>query len=366
MVPKPNGSWRPCGDYRRLNAAITPDKYPLPNLQDLSNFLHGSTIFSKIDLEKGYHQIPMQKSDIPKTAIITPFGLFEFLYMPFGLSNAAQTFQRLMDSLFHDFPFVFIYLDDMLIFSRSCSEHLCHLDTVLAVLAENGLHINPAKCQFAQPEVDFLGHHVTASGLSPIASHTQPILDFPTPSDVKMLQKNLGMLNFYRRFLPGIARVLKPLTDATSGKGNLLWTSEMQTAFDHAKILLASATPLHHSHPHATLSLATDASDTHVGAVLQQKTGGCWQPLAFFSHKLSPTEGRYSTFDRELLAAFQAVKHFRFFLEGRPFTLFTDHKPIVAAISKNKTPFSSHQQCHLSFLSEFTTNFLCISLAKRT
>ncbi len=118
------------------------------------------------------------------------------------------------------------------------------------------------------------------------------------------------MLNFYRRFLPGIARVLKPLTDATSGKGKLLWTSEMQTAFDHAKALLASATPLHHPHPQAILSLATDASDTHVGAVLQQKTDGCWQPLAFFSHKLSPTEGRYSTFDRELLAAFQAVKHF--------------------------------------------------------
>ena len=101
---------RPIGTEHRLNAATTPDKYPLPNLQDLNNFLHGSTIFSKIDLEKGYHQVPMQKSDIPKTAIITPFGLFEFLYMPFGLSNAAQTFQRLMDSLFRDFPFVFIYL----------------------------------------------------------------------------------------------------------------------------------------------------------------------------------------------------------------------------------------------------------------
>ncbi len=157
MVPKSNGSWRPCGDYRRLNSTTTPDKYPLPNLQDLSNFLHGSTIFSKINLEKGYHQIPMQKSDIPKTAIITLFGLFEFFYMPFGLSNAAQTFQRLMDSLFRDFPFIFIYLDDMLIFSLSHSEHLIHLDTVLAVLAENGLHINLAKCQFAHSEVDFLG-----------------------------------------------------------------------------------------------------------------------------------------------------------------------------------------------------------------
>jgi hypothetical protein len=134
MVPKPNGSWRPCGDYCRLNAATTPGKYPLPNLQDLSNFLHGLTIFSKIDLEKGYHQVPMQTADIPKTTIITPFGLFEFLHMPFGLSNAAQTFQRLMDSLFRDFPFVFIYLDDMLIFSRSRSEHLCHLTLSLPFL----------------------------------------------------------------------------------------------------------------------------------------------------------------------------------------------------------------------------------------
>jgi hypothetical protein len=144
MVPKPNGSWRPCGDYRRLSAATTPDKYPLPNFQDLSNFLHGSTIFSKIDLEKGYHQIPMQKSDIPKTAIITPFGLFEFLYMPFGLSNAAQTFQRLMDSLFRDFPFIFIYLDDMLIFislswhshPSLCLHHPSHCDTHLSALAQ--------------------------------------------------------------------------------------------------------------------------------------------------------------------------------------------------------------------------------------
>jgi hypothetical protein len=128
----------------------------------------------------------------------------------------------------------------------------------------------PVKCQFAQSEVDFLGHHVTASGLSPIDSHTQPILEFPTPSDVTMLQNFLGMLNFYRQFLPGIARVLKPLTDATSGEGRLLWTSEMQIAFNHANALLAFATPLHHPHPHATLSLATDASDTHVDAVLQQ------------------------------------------------------------------------------------------------
>ncbi len=166
------------------------------------------------------------------------------------------------------------------------------------------------------------------------------------------------MLNFYRRFLPGIACILKPLTDACKGSGPILWTEQMQAAFQTAKYSLASAVPLQHPKPSATLSLATEASDTHVGAVLQQRACGSWQPLAFFSHKLSPTKTRYSNFDRELLAVFLSVRHFRFFLKGCPFTLFTDHKPLVAAISKTGTPFSSRQQRHLSFLSEFSATFL--------
>jgi hypothetical protein len=357
MVPKPNGTWRPCGDYRRLNAVTVPDKYPLPNLQDLSAHLHGSTIFSKLDLEKGYYQVPMHKDDIPKTAIITPFGLFQFNFMPFGLKNAAQTFQRLMDTLFRSFPFLFIYLDDLLIFSPN-QQHLIHLRQVFEVLASNGLRINPAKCTFAVPEVDCLGHRVTTSGLRPLASKVQPILSFPSPTNLPSLHRFLGMLNFYRRFLPGIAHVLRPLTDACSNQQPFQWTSPMDSSFQTAKSLLASAVPLHHPNPSAILSLATDASDSHVGAVLQQRARGSWQPLAFFSHKLSPTESRYSTFDRELLAAYLAVRHFRFFLEGRFFTLFTDHKPLVTAISKAGTPFSSRQQRHLSFLSKFTTNFV--------
>jgi len=149
MVPKADGSWRPCGDYRRLNLATTHDKYPLPSVQDLSSRLHGCKFFSCIDLVKGYHQVPMDPADIAKTAIITPFGLFEYLFMPFGLTKAAQTFQRLMDRLFGHLPFVFTYLDDHLIVSRTLEEHMEHLRMFCTILQENGLTINPAKCTFA-------------------------------------------------------------------------------------------------------------------------------------------------------------------------------------------------------------------------
>ena len=185
----------------------------------------------------------MDEADIPKTAIITPFGLFEFLFMPFGLANAAQTFQRLMDSLFRSFPFVFVYLDDLLIFSKSRSEHLVHLEQILSILAENGLHINPDKCLFAQEEVTFLGHQVTPHGLVPLPSHVEPILAFPPPADVKSLQRFLGMVNFYRRFLPGIAHVLAPLTSATKGKRPPHLDSRNDPFLSKCKILFGHCSP---------------------------------------------------------------------------------------------------------------------------
>ncbi len=215
-VRKKDGSWRPCGDYRRLNLAKTHD--PLTSILDLSNKLHGCKFFSCIDLVKGYHQIPMAAQDIPKTAIITPFGLFEYLFMPFGLRNVAQTFQRFMDSILKHLPFVFCYLNDIIIASTSLEEHIEHLRQIFTILSENGLQINPAKCVFAAAAVEFLGHRVDQNGVRPLQRHVQAISDFPPPpQDVKQLQQFLGMVNFYRRFLPGIARTLQPLTDALKG-----------------------------------------------------------------------------------------------------------------------------------------------------
>jgi hypothetical protein len=299
MVPKKDGSWRPCSDYRRLNLVKTPDKYPLPNMQDLSNGLHGCTIFSKIDLIKGYHQIPVATEDIPKSAIITPFGLFEYLFTPFGLSNAAQTFQRMMDRTTDGLEGVFAYMDDSRVGSADRQTHLHHLEAFFIALAASGLAINLEKCVFATPSLEILGHTI---------SETQ---------DIKQLQHFLGMVNFYRRFLPKYEQVLKPLNDLLKGGAKTLeWTVSAQEAFQNAKRLLAAAVPLQHPAPNAELSLATDASDTHIGGVMQQKSGDHWRQLGLFSRKLTDKESRYSTFDRELFAAHAAIKHFHHFCEG--------------------------------------------------
>jgi Reverse transcriptase (RNA-dependent DNA polymerase)/RNase H-like domain found in reverse transcriptase len=343
MVPKPNGKWRPCGDYRRLNVQTVPDSYPLPNIQDFSNRLHGAVIFSKIDLVKGYHQVPVAQDSVPKTAITTPFGMFEYLYMPFGLRNAAQTFQRLMDQCFQDLSFLFTYLDDHLIFSKSVPEHMQHLRLLFQRLEQYGFVINPDKCEFLQTEIVFLGHRVTAAGLEPVAEHVAAVQRFPRPVDLKQLQRFLGLLNYYRRFMPGLAGVLCPLTNATASKpkGLLVWTPAMITAFEAAEHALTAAVPLHFPDPEAELSMAVDASDSHVGAVLQQRRGGAWQPLSFFSMKLSAAEQRYSAFDRELLAAYLAIRNYRFMVEGRQFTLFTDHMPLVAALHRVSQPWTA-------------------------
>jgi hypothetical protein len=180
MVRKKDGSWRPCGDYRRINLAMTHDCYPLPSILDLSIKLHGCKFFSCTNLVNGYHQILMSAQDIAKTAIIAPFGLFEYLFMPFVLRNTAQTFQRFMDSLLKHLPFVFCYLDDIIIASHSLEEHIEHLRQIFTILQENGLQINPAKCVFAAAAVEFLGHRVDQDGVRPLQRHVQAISDFPS------------------------------------------------------------------------------------------------------------------------------------------------------------------------------------------
>ncbi len=290
-------------------------------------------------------------------AIITPFGVFEFTRMPFGLRNAGMTFQLLMDFVLGSLPFALVYLDDILVASPDPSSHRRHLEAVFAMLQSNGLVVNPDKCLFGCTEVEFLGHRLTAGGISPLPSRVQAIADFPPPATVKQLQAFLGLFNFYRHFIPAAARIVSPLTRALRGgpKGStpLVWSAAMRDSFAAARQALSSSAVLVHPAKGAEISLVTGESATHVGVTIQQRRPGqAWRPLGFFSAQLNKAQTNYSAFDRELLAVMAAIHHFRFMLEGRGFVVFTDHKPLVGALHRQSDPVSACQQCHLSFIAE--------------
>lgn len=359
LVPKNANEWRPCGDYRALNSRTCPDKYGVRHIQDFAQELQGKLVFSTIDLVRAFNQIPVATEDIPKTAITTPFGLFEFPYMTFGLRNAAQTFQRFIDEVTRGFDFCYAYIDDILVASVSEREHLHHLEILFQRLRDYGIVVNPSKCVFGQPRVKFLGYLVSSAGTSPLPEKVEAIQNYPKPVTAKQLRRFLGMINFYRRFMPKAAATQAPLNellkDRVRGKDILRWTSEATDAFEASKEGVAQAASLAHPKMDEPLAVFCDASDFAVGAALQQYLDGGWQPLSFFSKKLSPAERNYSAYDRELLAIYLAIKHFRHMIEARNFTIFTDHKPLTFAFRHKTSQVSPRQFRYLDFISQFTT-----------
>ena len=356
MVPKKDGSVRPCGDYRRLNERTAGNAYPIPHVQDFAAGLARCRIFSKIDLVKGYHQVPVHPGDVPKTAIATTFGLFEFLRMPFGLKNAAQMFQRLMDNITDQLTGIFAYIDNVLVASPSAAQHDRDLRKLFEALRRFGLVLNTDKCVFGAHEIDFLGHHVSAKGICPLPDKVEAVRRFERPRSIKALQRFLSLVNFYRRFIPNAAATMRPLTNALKGAPRQLkWTNDMTSAFEATKQRLTTAALLVHPVPDTELRINTDASTKAIAGAIHQIVHSHPQPLGFFSRRTTSAESRYSANDLELLAIYSTIVKFRHVLEGRRFRIYTDQKPLTSAFFKARDPVSNRQRHQLAFISEFAT-----------
>lgn len=373
IVPKKDGNIRPCGDYRMLNAITKPDRYPVPRLQNFTYVLAGKKIYSRLDVNRAFNCIPVLEADIEKTAVITPFGLWEFNKMPFGLRNSAQTFQRFMDnSVLQGLEYIFAYIDDVIVASDDIISHKRHLEEVFRRFDEFGITINIAKCCFGQAKLDFLGFEVSTDGIKPLDHKVQAIVNFPRPTTVEELRRYLGMLNFYRSHIPHAAEQQAEMNkylhnSKRKDKTKIEWTEKAEEEFKQTKVSLQNAILLSHPSTDSPLTLMTDASDTSVGASIQQKEGNVWKPLGFFSKRLSETQKKYSTYDRELLAIYLAIVHFRYLIEGREIVVLTDHKPLTYAFSKigsdKETPRRARQ---IMFISEFTTQIKYVAGKENT
>ena len=269
LVPKKTGGWRVCGDYRRLNASTLPDRYPLRVIGDLLDMTSGMSCFTGLDFTKAYYQVPVANPDIQKTAVTTPVGLFEYTRMPFGLRNAGCTFQRLLDRLFGHLDGVLIYLDDVLIVSKSWDEHWQLVRQVLKICVTNNLVLNISKCQFGVNEITFLGHRVSVSGVVPMLKRFENLEISSIPELRKSLQRLLGILNFYHRFVPDFSNIASPLFDLLKKNVRFNWTEEHASVLAALKDGIDTIMPLRYPPSGSVLALTTDASGTGCGAVLE-------------------------------------------------------------------------------------------------
>ena len=333
LVKKKDGSLRLCVDYRRLNGVSEMDAYPMPRIDDLIDRLGKSCFISTMDLTRGYWQVPVEKESRPKTAFATPFGFYQFNVMPFGLQGAPATFQRLMDKVVQGLePFSAVYLDDLVIFSKTWEEHLQHVREVLQRLRSAGLTAKAKKCQFGMAQCVYLGHIVGSGLVRPDPVKIQAVKEFPVPHTKKQVRVFLGLAGYYRRFIPDYASIAAPLSDLTkkAAPTQVPWTANCEHAFQQLKQLLCATPVLQSPDFCKPFVLQTDASDRGVGAVLSQcDAAGQDYPVAYFSRKFLPREERYSTVEKECLAIKLAVQAFKVYLLGRPFQIQTDHRSLV-------------------------------------
>lgn len=330
LIPKKDNSVRLCVDYRKLNAITVTDTYPLPRMEDLLHAAKTTPFMSTLDLKSGYWQIKMSEEDKLKTAFTTPFGIFVFNRMPFGLKNAPATFQRIIDKFRSSLPNILIlaYLDDIIICSSDFESHLTDLDVTFQKLKDIGFHLNREKCFFCKPEVKYLGHILTKEGIKIDPEKTSAIMKRPRPKNLKQLMSFLQTCSWFRRFIPNFAKIAKPLSNLTKKSSKWKWTNIENEAYEKLKNMLSSPPVLQQVNETQPFFLRTDASNYAIGAVLLQGEKESEHPIEYASRLLIPAERNYSTTEREALAVVWAIQKFRGYIEGSEVTVLTDHQPL--------------------------------------
>ena len=314
-----------CVDSRTVNKITIQYRFPIPRLDDLLDQLYGASIFSKIDLRSGYHQIHMREGDERKTAFKTRDGLYEWMVMPFGLSNAPSTFMRFMNHILKPCigNFVVVYFDDILIYSKNSMEHLEHLRQLFSILREQRLFVNLKKCDFYVDRIIFLGYVVTKDGIEMDRSKIEAITNWPTPSSIHDVRSFHGLVSFYRRFIRGFSSIMAPITECLKGD-KFKWTSVAEESFELIKKKVTEAPCLVLPDFNKVFEVECDASQVGIGAVLSQEG----RPIAFFSEKLNEAKRKYSTYDKEFYAIYRALFHWSQYLLYKPFVLFSDHEAL--------------------------------------
>ena len=338
VVPKPDDRktgekrWRTCVDFRALNLKTISEDFPIPKINELLDKVRGSKIFSKFDLSSGFLQIPIDPRDRHKTAFSTHRGKYEFTHMPFGLKNSPWFFQRAVGKALKtliDDGKVIVYIDDILIFTDNLEEHLEIIEKVLKALEEYNFKVEINKCEFLREEIKFLGHIINENGVQPDQEKIEAVQKFEVPVNKKQIRQFLGMSGFYRRFIKNYAEIAKVLSDLLRNEIKWEWSDKHQEAFDNLKKRLCEFPILIYPDLNKEFLLFTDASGYAIGACLAQGTIKKHNPVAYYSRVLRGAEERYSTYEKEALAIYESIRHFRQYLYANKFTVVTDHKPLT-------------------------------------
>ena len=358
VLKRDKSAIRICGDFSvTVNPVSKLDRYPIPKSEDLFAKLAKGKQFSKLDLSHAYQQIPLEVESRKYVVINTHRGLFQYTRLPFGISSATGIFQRVMESLLQGIDGVVVYLDDILVTGSSEEVHLRALEEVLRRLERAGLKVKQSKCAFMRPSVTYLGHKIDAEGLHPLDDRVRTIKDAPTPTSVSGLKSYLGMLSYYSKFLPNLSSALHPLHQLLRKDTPWVWGAAQSKAFTNSKKLLLSLNCLTHFDSSLDLTLACDASNYGLGAVLSHKTAdGSDRPIAYASRTLNAAERNYSQLEKEGLACIFGVKKFHDYVFGRHFELVTDHKPLLGLIKEDRatpTQASSRIKRWSLFLSNY-------------